>query len=110
MLSWKSIGREVILSIVMVFSAAGLVYKWLSLYDRVDYVIVFLAALLIASLAIFLISVELRMQEMTEEFQNVRRTIAISSEELENRISKALRPEMRDLGEKIDSLQRKMFR
>ncbi|MEM0350642.1 MAG: hypothetical protein QXU61_02590, partial [Archaeoglobaceae archaeon] len=93
-----------------IFSATGLVYKWLSLYDKVDHVIIFLAALLISSLALFLISVELRMQTMTEEFQNVKRAIAISSDELEDRISKAIRPEIRELGEKIDSLQRKLFR
>ncbi|MFN3384164.1 MAG: hypothetical protein ACK401_04650 [Archaeoglobaceae archaeon] len=110
MLSWKEIGREIILSVVMVLSAAGLVYKWLSAFDRVDATIVFLAALLIASLALFLISIELRMQAMTEEFQNVKRTIAISSDELERRIANAMRPELRELAEKIDSIQRKMFR
>ncbi len=110
MLSWKEIGREIILSVVMVLSAVGLVYKWLSAFDRVDATIVFLAALLIASLAMFLISIELRMQAMTEEFQNVKRTIAISSDELERRIATAMRPELRELAEKIDSIQRKMFR
>lgn len=110
MLTWREMGREILLSVIMVFSAAGLVYKWLSLYERVDFVIVFLAALLIASLSLFLISVEIRMQAMTEEFQSVKRTIAISSDELETRISRALRPEIRELGEKIDSLHRKMFR
>lgn len=110
MLSWREIGREIILSVVMVLSAAGLVYKWLSAFDRVDATIVFLAALLIASLALFLISIELRMQAMTEEFQNVKRTIAISSDELERRIATAMRPELRELAERIDSLQRKLFR
>jgi hypothetical protein len=50
------------------------------------------------------------MQSMTEEFQNVRRTIAISSDELEDRIYRTIRPEIRELGERIDSLQRKLFR
>ncbi|TDA26808.1 MAG: hypothetical protein DSO01_04755 [Archaeoglobi archaeon] len=102
--------KEIVLSVVMVFSAASLVYKWLSLNERVDFVVVFLAALLVASLALLLISVELRMQSMTEEFQNVRRTIAISSDELEDRIYRTIRPEIRELGERIDSLQRKLFR
>ncbi len=110
MSAWSDMGKEIVLSVVMVFSAAGLVYKWLSLNERVDFVVVFLAALLVASLALLLISVELRMQSMTEEFQNVRRTIAISSDELENRIYKTIRPEIRELGERIDSLQRKLFR
>ncbi|MEM4455732.1 MAG: hypothetical protein QXQ49_00265, partial [Archaeoglobaceae archaeon] len=108
--SWKDFSREIILSVVMVFSAAGLVYKWLSAFDRLDAVIVFLAALLIASLAMFLVSIELRMQAIAEEFQNVKRTIAITSDELERRIATAIRPELRELAEKIDSIQRKMFR
>ncbi len=110
MLGWRDMLREVVLSIVMVFSAAALVYQWLSMYNRFEPVIVFLAALLMTSLAMLLISVEMRMKEMTEEFQNVKRAIAISSEELEKRISKTLRPDIRELGERIDALQRKLFR
>jgi cell division protein FtsL len=110
MSAWSDMRKEIVLSVVMVFSAASLVYKWLSLNERVDFVVVFLAALLVASLALLLISVELRMQSMTEEFQNVRRTIAISSDELEDRIYRTIRPEIRELGERIDSLQRKLFR
>lgn len=110
MLGWRDMLREVVLSIVMVFSASALVYQWLSMYNRFEPVIVFLAALLMTSLAMLLISVEMRMKEMTEEFQNVKRAIAISSEELEKRISKTLRPDIRELGERIDALQRKLFR
>lgn len=110
MQSWKEFGREIVLSVVMVLSAAGLVYKWLSTFDRLDPTIVLLAALLIASLALFLVSIELRMQAIAEEFQNVKRAIAISSDELERRIATAMRPELREIAEKIDSIQRKMFR
>jgi cell division protein FtsL len=110
MLGWRDMLREVVLSTVMVFSAAALVYQWLSMYNRFEPVIVFLAALLMTSMAMLLISVEMRMREMTEEFQNVKRAIAISSEELEKRISKTLRLDIRELGERIDALQRKLFR
>lgn len=110
MLDWKDMLREIFLSILMVFSAAALVYQWLLMYNRFEPVLVFLAALVMTSLALLLISVEMRMREMTEEFQNVKRTIAITSDELENRISRTLRPDLRELGERIDSLQRKLFR
>ncbi|MEM0215822.1 MAG: hypothetical protein QXU31_02165 [Archaeoglobaceae archaeon] len=110
MLSWREMLREVVLSIVMVFSAAALVYQWLSMYNRFEPTLVFLAALLMTSLAMLLITVEMRMREMTEEFQSVKRTIVISSDELEDRISRAIRPELRELGERIDALQRKLFR
>ncbi|MCS7129791.1 MAG: hypothetical protein NZ872_00040 [Archaeoglobaceae archaeon] len=110
MLSGREMFREVVLSILMVFSASALVYQWLSMYNRFEPLLVFLAALLMASLAMLLISVEMRMKEMTEEFQNVKRTIAISSDELESRISRTIRPEIRELGDRIESLHRKMFR
>ncbi|MCX8172466.1 MAG: hypothetical protein N3D09_02490 [Archaeoglobaceae archaeon] len=110
MLDWREMLREIVLSIIMVLSAASLVYQWLSMYNRFEPVLIFLAGLLMASLAMLLISVEMRMREMTEEFQNVKRTIAITSDELENRISRALTPEIRELGGRIDSLQKKLFR
>jgi len=110
MFDWKEMFREVILSIVMVLSAAALVYEWLSMYNRFDPVLVFLASLLMASLALLLISVEMRMREITEEFQNIKRTIAITSDELESRISRGIRPEIRELGERIDALQKKLFK
>jgi len=110
MFDWKEMFREVILSIVMVLSAAALVYEWLSMYNRFDPVLVFLASLLMASLALLLISVEMRMREITEEFQNIKRTIAITSDELESRISRSIRPEIRELGERIDALQKKLFK
>jgi len=110
MLEWREISREVVLSSVMVFSAAALVYEWLSMYNRFDPILVFLAALLMTSLALLLISVEMRMRAITEEFQNIKRTIAITSDELESRISKTIRPEIRELGERIDVLQKKLFR
>jgi ABC-type multidrug transport system fused ATPase/permease subunit len=110
MFEWREMFREIALSIVMVFSAAALVYEWLSMYNRFDPFLVFLAALLMASLAMLLISVEMRMREITEEFQNIKRTIAITSDELESRISKTISPEIRELGERIDALQKKLFR
>lgn len=110
MLGWREMLREVVLSTVMVFSAAALVYEWLSMYNRFEPVLVFLAALLMTSLAMLLISVEMRMREMTEEFQNVKRTIVLSSDELESRVSGTIRRDIRELSEKIDALQRKLFR
>lgn len=110
MLGWREMFREIVLSVIMVFSAAALVHQWLSMYNRFEPILVFLAALLMTSLAMLLISVEMRVREMTEEFQSVKRTIVISSDELENRISKAIRPDIRELGERIDSLQKKLFR
>ncbi|MDD2439928.1 MAG: hypothetical protein PHD41_06950 [Methanosarcinaceae archaeon] len=40
---------------VAVFSGAMLVYTWLSLYNRVDYSVIFYAALLIVSFSLMLL-------------------------------------------------------
>lgn len=39
------------LAALSVFSAVMLTYNWLSLYDNVDYVVIFYAGMLVASLA-----------------------------------------------------------
>ena len=102
--------RDVVLSVIMVFSAATLVYKWLSLYNRVDGTVIFFAALLVASLALLLLSIELRMQRVMEEFQSVKRTIVVNADELESRIDAAFTAKIRDLEEKIESIERRFYR
>lgn len=102
--------RDVVLSVISVFSAAALVYKWLSLYNRVDGTVIFFAALLIASLTLLLISIELRMQRIMDEFQSVKRTIAVNSDDLEGRIEALLIDKIRDVEEKLESIERRMYR
>jgi len=102
--------RDVVLSVVSVFSAAALVYKWLSLYDRVDATVIFLAALLVASLTLLLISIELRMQKIMEEFKSVKRTIAVNSDDLEGRIERLLVEKVKDIEDKLESIERRMYK
>ncbi|WP_290596448.1 MULTISPECIES: hypothetical protein [unclassified Archaeoglobus] len=102
--------RDVVLSVISVFSAAALVYKWLSLYNRIDGTVIFLATLLIASLTLLLISIELRMQKIMDEFQSVKRTIAVNSDDLEGRIEALFRDKIGDLEEKLESIERRMYR
>ncbi len=102
--------RDVVLSVIMVFSAALLVYKWLSLYNRVDGTVIFFATLLVASLALLLLSIELRMQKIMEEFQSVKRTIVVNADELESRIDAAFRTRIRDIEDKIESIERRLYR
>ena len=102
--------RDVVLSVISVFSAAALVYKWLSLYNRIDGTVIFLATLLIASLTLLLISIELRMQKIMDELQSVKRTIAVNSDDLEGRIEGLFRDKIEDLEEKLESIERRMYR
>lgn len=102
--------RDIMLSAISVFSAAALVYKWLSLYNRVDGTVIFLAALLIASLTLLLISIELRVQKIMDEFQSVKRSIAINSDDLESRIEALLTDRMKDVEKRLESIERRMYR
>jgi hypothetical protein len=102
--------RDVVLSVISVFSAAALVYKWLSLYNRFDGTVIFLATLLIASLTLLLISIELRMQKIMDEFKSVKRTIAVNSDDLEARIEALFREKIRDVEDKLESIERRMYR
>ncbi|WP_456329649.1 hypothetical protein [Archaeoglobus sp.] len=102
--------RDVVLSVISVFSAAALVYRWLSLYDRVDATVIFFATLLIASLTLLLISIELRMQKIMDEFKSIKRTIAVNSDDLEGRIERLFIEKVRDLEDKLESLERRMYR
>ncbi len=104
------LARDVVLSVIMIFSAAILVYKWLSLYNKVDGTIIFFASLLVTSLALLLISIELRMQKVMEEFQNIRRIIAVNADELESRMDHAFRSRIRSLEEKLESIERRFYR
>lgn len=102
--------RDIVLSVISVFSAAALVYRWLSLYDRVDMAVIFFATLLIASLTLLLISIELRMQRIMDEFKSVKRTIAVNSDDLEGRIERLFIEKVRDLEDKLESIERRMYR
>lgn len=102
--------RDIVLSVISVFSAAALVYRWLSLYDRVDMTVIFFATLLIASLTLLLISIELRMQRIMDEFKSVKRTIAVNSDDLEGRIERLFIEKVRDLEDKLESIEKRMYR
>ena len=62
--------RDVCLAILAVLSAVMLTYKWMSLYNNVDFVVIFSSFLLTLSLVSLLISIELRMQKVVEEVNN----------------------------------------
>ncbi|RLI79288.1 hypothetical protein DRP05_04275 [Archaeoglobales archaeon] len=102
--------RDIGLAILMVFSAVMLTYKWLSLYDNVDVAVIFFAFLLTLSLGGLLISIELRMQKIMEEFENTKRVIAVNSDNLEERIENKIAAYVDALDERLDRIERRMYR
>jgi hypothetical protein len=50
------------------------------------------------------------MQRVMEEFQSVKRTIAVNSDDLESRIDAKFRANIKSLEEKIEILERRLYR
>lgn len=103
--------REIILSVLMMISAVVLTYRWLSLvHNDVDFVVVFFAFLLTFSLGSLLLSMMLRMRRTVEELESTKRMIAANADELERRFEEKLFVYVRELEERLDEIQRRMYR
>lgn len=110
-MSWGMImERDVVFAGVMVVSAIVLTWKWLSLYDNVDGVVIFSAFLLTLSLSLLLISIEYRMQKMKEEFESVKRAVAINSADLEEKIEGKIRAYMESIEFRLDRIEKRLYR
>jgi len=102
--------RDAILAALMVISAVLLTSKWLSLYNSFDPVVVFFAFLFTLSLGLLIISLVIRIQSLMEELESAKRIIAMNSAEIEERVDSRLREYLRDLEERIEAIERRMYR
>ncbi len=103
--------REIVLSVLMIISAVMLTYRWLSLvHNNVDFAVVFFAFLLTFSLGALLLSMMLRMRRTVEELESTKRMIAANADDLERRFEEKLFVYIRELEERLDEIQRRMYR
>jgi len=103
--------REVILSVLMMISAVMLTYRWLSLvHNDVDFAVVFFAFLLTFSLGALLLSMMFRMRKTVEELESTKRMIAANADDLEKRFEQKLFAYVKELEERLDEIQRRMYR
>ncbi len=103
--------REVVLSVLMIVSAVMLTYRWLSLVHKdVDFAVVFFAFLLTFSLGALLLSMMLRMKGTVEELESTKRMIAANADDLERRFEEKLFAYIKELEERLDEIQRRMYR
>ena len=102
--------RDAILAALMVISAVLLTSKWLSLHNSFDPVVVFFAFLFTLSLGLLIISLVIRIQSLMEELESAKRIIAMNSAEIEERVDSRLREYLRDLEERIEAIERRMYR
>jgi len=102
--------RDVILAVLMVVSAVLLTSEWLSIYNNFNLTVVFFAFLFTLSLGALIISLVIRMQNLMEELESAKRIISMSSVEMEERIDARLREYLRDLEERIESIERRIYK
>ncbi|MCS7121735.1 MAG: hypothetical protein NZ895_03940 [Archaeoglobaceae archaeon] len=102
--------KSTVVAAIMVLSAASLVYRWLSLYNREDVYAVMFAVILTASLATLLLSLEYRMKKMAEEFQNLKRMISLISEDIESRVERTVQTNLRIIEDRLISLEKRIYR
>ena len=103
--------RDIILSVMMIISATLLTYRWLSLvHNDVDFAVVFFAFLLTFSLGALLLSMMFRMKKAVEELGSTKRTIAANMDDLEKRFEEKLFVYIKELEERLDEIQRRMYR
>ncbi len=102
--------RDVVVAVVMVISSILLTAQWLTLYNSFNPIVVFFAFLFTLSLSILIISLILRISELMNELESTKRIIAMNSAEIEERIDSRLREYLRDLEERIESIERRIYR
>jgi hypothetical protein len=95
---------------IMVFSSVMLTYKWLSLYDNVSSSVIFFAFLLTLSLGALIISIELRMKKVMEEFESTKRAIAVNADDIESRVEGKLNAFIVPLEERLDRIEKRIYR
>ena len=102
--------RDIFIVAVMAFSAIMLTYKWLSLYDNVDAGVIFFAFLLTISLGALIISLESRMMKMKDEFESLKRAIAVNSDDLEERLDTKFEKRIKLLDERLEEIEKRIYR
>jgi len=95
---------------VMVVSSIMLTYNWLSLYNNVNSTVIFFAFLLTLSLGALIISIELRMKKVMEEFESTKRAIAVNSDDLESRMEGRLSRIVAPVEESLERIERRIYR
>ncbi|GEM_PF-583732 len=96
---------------LMVFSAVMLTYRWFSIvHGDVDPYIILFSFLLMFSLGILFIINLFIIKRNIEEISGLRRVLAISSREIENRVERVISDRVRYLERELDEIRRRIYR
>ncbi|HIP58651.1 MAG TPA: hypothetical protein EYH00_05050 [Archaeoglobus profundus] len=102
---------EFIFSILMMISAVMLVVRWFSLaYNSIDLYITLFTLLLMSSLGALLLGITWRMKNTREELGSMKRIIMANTSELEKRLDQKLEIHLKELKDKLDEIERRLYR
>jgi len=95
----------------MMVSAIMVVVRWLSLaYNSIDPYITFFTFLLMFSLGALLVGITWRMKNIRDELGSMRRIIMVNTSELEKRFDQKLEIHLKELRNRLDEIERRMYR
>jgi hypothetical protein len=98
--------RDVLLSLVMVVSAFVLIYSHLESMDRADPVQIASAVLLIAAMAMLMLSASSRLSRVEQELEASQRAMRIGLQGLEGKMDKANSKYMAS----VEDISKKLYR
>jgi len=102
---------EFIFSILMMISAIMLTIRWYSLaYNSIDPYITFFTFLLMFSLGALLLNITWKMKSTREELGSMKRVIMANTSELEKRLDHKLERYLKELKDRLDEIERRLYR
>ncbi|MDY6864894.1 MAG: hypothetical protein SVY15_02835 [Halobacteriota archaeon] len=101
---------NIIFSVVMAATAATLTIRWLMLYSKQDYLIVFSAIVLMLSLAALLININQRLMRIQQDIEDKERALRISVKSVEDSVDKKLSAVVHRVNESVSDVSKRMYR
>lgn len=100
-----------ILSAVMVISSILLTWRWFQVvHGRVDSYVLFYAFLLTTSLGLLLLLTLYVMKRTVEEIESAKRVTSIGYREIEERLVDKLSRGLKEIEDRLNDLERRMYR
>ncbi len=102
--------RDIVFSLIMVFSGFVLAYKLVYEYSPRDFVIVTSAVFLVGMVAALLLSINARLKSLEEELKEHERSLRVSMRSVEDEVQDKLGSAAKKLDEIKDELFRRGYR
>ena len=101
---------NIIFTVVMAAAAATLTIRWMMLYSKQDYLIVFSAIILMLSLAALLININQRLIQIQQDIEEKERALRISVKSVDDSVDKKLNAVVHRVTESVSDVSKRMYR